>query len=246
MLADVTAPFTPGGVSPNPSTIGLEMPDSPSLSDLPSPGGYGSISQVLLPDVTPSPAIQHFSQVFETSTELPPPTDSGTVALLRLQVAQAEKTARERLTQVREMEEQLQSVRQSRVRETEELAKQVSRLEEELHASVVARVRTDEEQSAMVVSLQDELRQATAWREEAVQEAFVRGQEEARAGLEGMLGSMYQGWKVSSAVGEAALLWASVKEQAMDEKSGLEASREMLHVVLAVLDRSQELVQGLA
>ncbi|KAI5991530.1 hypothetical protein EDD15DRAFT_1091112 [Pisolithus albus] len=245
MLADVTAPFTPGGVSPNVSAMGLEMPDSPSLSALPSPAGYGSISQVLLPDVTPSPSVHHLTQVFETSTELPVPSDSGTVALLRLQVAQVEKTARERLSLVHELEEQLHSLKQSRLKETEELAKQISFLEEQLHSSVQTRERIDEDRAAFTASLQAELRQAEARREQTAQEAFVRGQEEARAALDAMLHTLHKNWEASSAAREAGFLWSFVRDQAEEEKSNLQGSRDMLRVFLAMLDCSQGLMQDL-
>ncbi|KAL4069406.1 hypothetical protein J3A83DRAFT_4401405 [Scleroderma citrinum] len=240
MLADVTAPFTPGGISPNVSAMGLDMPDSPSLSALPSPMGYGSISQVLLPDATPSPAVHHLTQMFETSTELPPPADSGTVALLRLQVAQVEKTACERLSLVHELEEQLHSLRQSRMKETEELAKQISFLEDQLHASVQSRERMDEERAVLTVSLQNELRRSEVYREQVAQEAFVKGQEAARASLDAMLDSLQKSWQASSAAREASFLWSSVKDQAEDDKRNLQASREVLRVFLAMLDHCQD------
>ncbi|KAG1715799.1 hypothetical protein ID866_1375 [Astraeus odoratus] len=242
MLADVTAPFTPGGVSPNVSAMGLDMPDSPSLSALPSPAGFGSISQVLLPDVTPSPAVHHLTQVFETSTELPPPADSGTVTLLRLQVAQAEKAARERLSLVHDLEEQLHALKQARMKETEDLALQISFLEEQLRSSVQSRERMDEERAAFTASLQDELRHAEVLRQQATQEAFEKGQEEARTSLDAMLNSLHQCWEASSAAGEAGFLWSSVKDQAEDEKSNLRASRQMLRVFLTVLDHSQDYI----
>ncbi|KAH7883875.1 hypothetical protein F5I97DRAFT_1896413 [Phlebopus sp. FC_14] len=243
MLADVTAPFTPGGPSPNVSAIGLDVPESPSLSALPSPAGYGSISQVLLPDVTPSPAVHHLAQVFETSTELPAPVDSGTVTLLRLQIASAENTVKERLSRLQEVEEQLRIVKESRMREAEELANQISCLEEQLHISVQAREKTDEERSAFTASLQDELRHAEALREKAEQAAFNRGQEEARSSWDAMLASVHQNWGIWDAAKEAAFLWSSVKHQAEDERDNLQACRQTLKVFLTVLDRSQNRMQ---
>ncbi|KIJ68712.1 hypothetical protein HYDPIDRAFT_106950 [Hydnomerulius pinastri MD-312] len=245
MLADITAPFTPGGPSPNVSAIGLEIPESPSLSAMPSPAGYGSISQVLLPDVTPSPAVYHLAPVFETSTELPPPMDSGTVTLLRLQVAQAENTAKERLSRLQELEEQLHAAKQSRVREAEELAKQISFLEEQLHASVDARERMDEERSAFTASLQDELRHADARCEQAAEAAFNEGQEKARSSWNTTLAAVHQRWEVSCAAKEAAFIWSSVKDQAEDERNNLQTCRQTLNVFLAVLDHSQSRMQDL-
>ncbi|KAG2117938.1 uncharacterized protein F5147DRAFT_252511 [Suillus discolor] len=245
MLSEIQAPFTPIGPSPNVSVLALEVPESPCLSALPSPGGYGSISQVLLPDVTPSPAVHHFNQVFDTSTELPAPMDSGTVTLLRLQVASAENTAKERLVRLQELEEQLHAAKHSRVQETEELAKQVSFLEQQLHISVEARERLDEERSAFTASLQDQLRHAEASSNQASNAAFARGQEEAAASWAELLNQKQQKWEVCSLAREIKVEWGSIREQAEAEQEFLQASRETLKVFLAMLDQSQKQVQCL-
>lgn len=245
MLSEIQAPFTPAGPSPNVSVLALEVPESPCLSALPSPGGYGSISQVLLPDVTPSPAVHHFNQVFDTSTELPAPMDSGTITLLRLQVASAENTAKERLVRLQELEEQLHTAKHSRVQETEELAKQVSFLEQQLHISVEARERLDEERSAFTVSLQDQLRHVEVCSEQASNTAFARGQEEAAASWAELLNQKQQKWEVCSLAREIKVEWGSVREQAEVEQEFLQASRETLKVFLAMLDHSQKQLQCL-
>lgn len=237
MLSEIQAPFTPGGLSPNVST--LEVPESPCLSALPSPGGYGSISHVLLPDVTPSPAVHHIDKMFDTSTEFSPPMDSGTVTLLRLQVASAENMAKERLTRLQELEELLHNATQSRIRETEALVQQVSFLEKQLHISVEARQRVDEERAAFIASLQDQLRRAETSSEQVAEVAFARGQQEAIASLADALKRDQQKWEVCSLAREIKLEWASVKEQTEVEQDFLRTSRETLKVFLAVLDHSQ-------
>jgi len=239
------APFTPGGPSPNPSTIGLDVPETPNLSALPSPSGYGSISQVLLPDVTPSPAVHHLNAIFETSVDLPPPADSGTITLLRLQIAQGESIAKERLSRLQELEEQLYAVKQCRIRETEELAKQISVLEQQLRTSVETRERMDEERAAFTVSLQDGLKQAEARCDQAAQAGFERGQQAARLSCDTILAKVHRSWEASCAAKEAAYLWSSVKDQADDERSRMQSARQMLNVFMAVLDHNQERLQGL-
>ncbi|KAH7927411.1 hypothetical protein BV22DRAFT_1085194 [Leucogyrophana mollusca] len=239
MLADVPAPFTPGGPSPNMGTIGLEVPESPSLCPLPSPGGYTSISQVLLPDVTPSPAVHHITPIFDTSTELPPPVDSGIVTLLRLQVASAENTAKERLFRLQELEEQLHVAKQARIMEAEELAKQVSFLEEQLHGSVEARERMDEDRAAFTASLQDQLRHAEAECERTVEDALARAREEAESSLVATVKLEQRKWETSCVARGAAMEWASVRDQAEVELDFLRANRETLGVFMAVLDQSQ-------
>ena len=54
-LSNIPAPFCSVAVSLASSQ--LDIPESHCLSAIDSPGRYGSISQVLLPDVTPSPAV---------------------------------------------------------------------------------------------------------------------------------------------------------------------------------------------
>lgn len=244
-LADVVAPFTPGGLSPNMSTIGLEVPETPNLSALPSPSGYGSISQVLLPDVTPSPAVHHLAAIFETSVDLPPPGDSGTITLLRLQIAQAESIAKERLSRLQELEEQLYAAKQCRIRETEELAGQISVLEQQLRTSVGTRERINEERDAFTVSLQDELRKAEARCDQATQAGFERGQQAARLSWDAMLANAHKSWEASCVAKEAACLWSSVKDQADDERNNIRSTRQVLNVFMAVLDHNQERLQGL-
>lgn len=244
-LADIAAPFTPGYLSPNPSTIALDVPETPNLSALPSPSGYGSISQVLLPDVTPSPAVYHLAPIFETSVELPPPTDSGTTTLLRLQIAQAESIAKERLSRLQELEEQLYVAKQCRVRETEELARQVSFLEQQLRTSVEARERTDEERAAFTASLQDELRRVEARCADATQAGFERGQRAAQLSWDAQLANVHKTWELSCMAQEAASLWSSVKNQADDERNNLRSAREVLNVFMGVLDHNHGRLQSL-
>lgn len=244
-LADVVAPFTPGGPSPNVSTIGLEVPETPNLSALPSPSGYGSISQVLLPDVTPSPAVHHLTAIFETSVELPPLADSGTITLLRLQIAQAETIAKERLSRLQELEEQLYAAKHSRIREAEELAGQISVLEQQLRTNVETRERMDDERAAFTASLQDELRQAEARCDQVAQAGFERGQEAARLSWDAILSNVHKSWEASCVAKEAACSWSSVKDQADDESHNIQSAREVLNTFMAVLDHNQERLQNL-
>jgi hypothetical protein len=189
--------------------------------------------------------VHHFNQVFDISTELPAPMDSGTVTLLRLQVASAENTAKERLVRLQELEEQLHAAKRSRVQETEELAKQVSFLEQQLRISVEARERLDEERSAFTTSLQDQLCHAEASSEQASNAAFARGKEEAGASWADLLNQKQQKWEVCSLAREIKVEWGSVKEQVEVEQEFLQASRETLKVFLALLDQSQKQMQCL-
>jgi len=153
--------------------------------------------------------------------------------------------AKERLTRLLELEEQLHNAKQSRIQETEELAKQVSFLEKQLHISVEARERMDEERAAFTALLQDKLRHAETRGEQATEAAFARGQEETAASWAGVLKHNQQKWELCSLTREIKVEWASVKEQAEAEQDFLQASRDTLKVFLAMLDHSQMQMQNL-
>ncbi|OCH88590.1 hypothetical protein OBBRIDRAFT_757851 [Obba rivulosa] len=230
LLSEIPAPFRPGAISPSPYlTSTLNLPDSPSLSALPSPAEYGSISQVLLPDVTPSPAVHATAQLFDTDF---PAADAATVTLLRLQLAAAENRAREQVMQVELLQSELLNAKQARMRDAEELAKQISQLEEQ----VVGNLRVDDQRSEYIGSLEDQLRHAQASAEHAAEEARAQAQRAATAREQ-------QGkWELTCAAREAGSAWSAVRDTAEGELEFVRANREMLAVLLTGLDHSQRLL----
>jgi len=231
LLSEVPAPFRPGAISPSPNLVSsLNLPDSPNLSALPSPAEYGSISQVLLPDVTPSPAIHATAQLFDYD---PSVADASTVTLLRLQLAAAESRAREQGVQVESLQSELLTAKQARLRDTEELARQISQLEEQ----VVENLRVDLDQRAEYIgSLEDQLRHAQTHAEQAAQEARAQAQHAA------VLRKQQAKWELACAAREASSAWAGVRDTAEGELEFVRANREMLSVLLAGLDHSQRLL----
>ncbi|KAF6766102.1 hypothetical protein DFP72DRAFT_865583 [Ephemerocybe angulata] len=124
MLYDVQAPFS-GPTSP--TTSHMEIPPSPCLSAIDSPGlGFGSISQVLLPDVTPSPAVHLNGSRFSISPEA---AGESSTTYLRLQLAAAEDLSIERMHRIMGLEEELHNVKQSHMRDLEEYAMQLDHAE---------------------------------------------------------------------------------------------------------------------
>ncbi|THH20999.1 hypothetical protein EW146_g451 [Bondarzewia mesenterica] len=210
MIIDIPAPFS-ASPSPARSTISLDTTDSPSLSTLPSPLGYTSISQILLPEVTPSPA------KFAINPERPSPIDGGVVTMLRLQLASMENTAKDRLGQIHVLEQQLVSLKLARMREADELAGQVGALEEQMRSSFALRERTAEEQAAYTASLEEQLNRAAALREQAVQEAAKTAAEEAMQVHAAVVQSESQKWKTAYAARTAATGWDSVHHLAEGE-----------------------------
>jgi hypothetical protein len=230
MIADIPAPF-----SPAPSTVDLELaiPESPSLSALPSPAGYGSISRVLLPDVTPSPApAKHMQSQLIPELSRHAAADASLVVMLRLQLASMETTAKERLNQVTALETQLSAAKEARLREAADLAAQVSALERQMRVSIENRERAAEERAA----LEEQLRGAAATKELAVQEAVKRVTEDG-ARLRLSAGeAMRRKCEVVGAAHTAGRSWGFVHELAESELESVRAQRETLNFLLMGLD----------
>lgn len=168
MISEIPAPFRSGAVSPSLSVI--DIPDSPSLSTLPSPTGYGSISQVLLPDVTPSPAVHNTTHLFADVRPEQAQADSAALTLLRLQLAAAESRAQERLAQMQSLEQQLHAAKEARMRDAQELASQISALEEQVHGNLAVEGQRTEQ----IAVLEEMLRDAQAAQDKSVKDATRR------------------------------------------------------------------------
>lgn len=227
MLYDIPAPFRSGAVSPAPSSL-PDIPESPTLSSLPSPGGYGSISQVLLPDVTPSPAI-HNGQRF---AQLEPDLDSSTVTFLRLQLASAENNAQEQLARIQSLEQQLQYTKEARLRDAEELARQISDLEEQVQGNL----SRETERVEYTATLEEALTHAHTASESAVAEALKKASENAARTQQSTLAKMEMRWNLAAAAVNAGSAWKDVRSAADAELEMIRANREMLAVLLAGLD----------
>ena len=231
MIADIPAPFSPAS-----SIADLEsnVPESPSLSALPSPAGYGTISHVLLPDVTPSPApAKHSQSHLIPEHSRPAAADASLVVMLRLQLASMENIAKERLGRINALEEQLGTAKEARMREVADLAAQVSALEDQMHASLENRERFSEERTA----LEEQLRGAAVARESAVQEAVKRATEDmARTRLRAEAAARRK-CEITAAAHDAATSWMSVRDVAEGELDFVRSQRETLSFLLAGLEQ---------
>ncbi|KAH9050468.1 hypothetical protein EDB84DRAFT_376060 [Lactarius hengduanensis] len=233
MIADIAAPFSPAS-----STADLEsnVPESPSLSALPSPAGYGSISRVLLPDVTPSPApAKHYQSQFTPEHSRPAAADASLVVMLRLQLASMENIAKERLGRINALEEQLSVAKEARMREAADLAAQVSALEEQMHTSLEYRERVANERA----TLEEQLRGAAVARESAVQQAIKSVTEDmGRTRLRGEAAARRK-CEIAAVAHDAATSWMSVRTVAEGELDFVRSQRETLSFLLASLERNQ-------
>ncbi|KAJ7655250.1 hypothetical protein DFH06DRAFT_1202037 [Mycena polygramma] len=234
MLSEMPAPFRPGAISPN---AHLDVPESPCLSTLNSPGEYGSISQVLLPDVTPSPAVHDPSTRYSMAKDSEAPVvDAAIVTLLRLQLVSAESIAKDRLYQMQSMEEEIHNLKQARLRDAEELEKQVVHLENELRGSLEVRERSEEDRTAHIASLEDQLRHAEVFHEQSIGDVVAQTREDAEAETAAALRLQHA---KTSALWSARVVgqqWAFVRDFAESELDTIKGDREVLSALLSDLE----------
>lgn len=208
------------------------------------PSGYGSISQVLLPNVTPSPAISrhshsHSQRINKESADLPA-VDTAIATLLRLQLSSTENTARERLLRLQELEEEIHLLKQARAREAEVLSQQVSILEAQLKGNLEARDRSEEEHFAYTASLEEQLHRIEAQHEQALREATENTRQSFDASCKSAIESQNRKMAAEYSACLAAREWRCVQEQCESELDVVAADRETLELLLGELDFARQ------
>lgn len=234
MLADIDAPFRAGAISPAPSMLS-DIPESPSLSALPSPTGYGSISQVLLPDVTPSPApFANASQRFEQMSAGPEvaAADSAIVTLMKLQLASMEALAKERLNTIQTLESQLGRSKDTSREDIEALAGQVTVLEEQVRANL----QQEEQRAAYTAHLEEQLARAGDAIEEAVETAVRNAQQQTDASVQAALKVQSRRWECYSLAQGVASMWKASKNELVEEVQHCRDARVTLDCLRFQLD----------
>ncbi|KAK0478533.1 hypothetical protein IW261DRAFT_1565499 [Armillaria novae-zelandiae] len=189
MISDVPAPFRSGTASPMLSTPYLELPE------------------ILLPDVTPSPAIHTRRQ--SRGPEVPV-IDGAIVTLLRLQLESSEHTAKERRIQLQSLEEELHHVKDAHVRDVEQLSQQIQHLEDQLRNSLEVRERSAAEQALYIARLESELNKARSSSRHNTNSKVVPAQDVQAK----MLHFERLKWGCASSARVATRHWTSVKELA--------------------------------
>jgi rubrerythrin len=234
LLSDIPAPFQPGvgPASPTPSNMSLQdVPESPCLSAMPSPGGYGSISQVLLPEFTPSPAPHaNLSHRFDVNSS--ESADSATVTLLRLQLASVENTARERLQRLQVLEEEMYSLKLQRASENQELANaahQMSYLEETVITQM--QERAEKEREAYAESLEAELQMAESRHQQVLTDAVAHTRRDVEKYYSSQAGTVRKAGVAQS----AAAQWACVRTLAQSEIEDIQNNTNLLSFLLGEL-----------
>ncbi|KAG5220499.1 glycosyltransferase family protein [Salix suchowensis] len=201
--------YRQGRTSPSNSFL-PDVPESPCLSSINSPSGYGSISQVLLPDVTPSPAVHHYSPPAR-DRDLDGAADASLVTLLRLQLAAAENTAKERLYQMQVMEKEIHTIKNTRRQDEENLTQQLDCLETNMREQLEARERTECERQVYIASLELRLQQAGAAQSEAVDDAVAKAAEALKRSHARALQVESCKWTAACSAREASSKWFFIR-----------------------------------
>ncbi|KAH6917444.1 hypothetical protein BKA70DRAFT_334970 [Coprinopsis sp. MPI-PUGE-AT-0042] len=220
MITDIPAPFS-GPTSPALSAL-IDIPPSPCLSAIDSPGGFGSISQVLLPDVTPSPAVfAHSSTRFSVSPEASAESSS---TYLRLQLASAEHLAHERLLRIQAMEEEIHNLKSAHSHQMEEIANQMAHMERE------------DQRAEYASMLEEQIWQARVNGEQAVEAAREEAEAIARSQRESALKTQKRFMEASCAAKSAQGSWTSVLDTCHAELESIHGERQMLALLMAELE----------
>jgi len=232
LLNDIPAPFHSETTSP--ASSALDLPSSPSLSTLDSPAGYGSISQVLLPDVTPSPAIHAYQRYNLANSDLGQ-VDSPAVNLLRLQLAKAENMVKERLMQVQAMEHEIFSLKETHARQIQDTVRHIAYLE--------ANKRKGEDARVYASSLEQKLKCAEMLREKAVRDTQRKCEDSVRQSLNAERKKEKDIVQIGCAAKLALSEWASVKDLAEIELDLLKGDQAVLSVLLTELDQMTRMLR---
>ncbi|KAL0950711.1 hypothetical protein HGRIS_007487 [Hohenbuehelia grisea] len=240
MLSDIPAPFRSGAASPTTSNFGLDIPESPCLGAINSPGGFGSISQVLLPDVTPSPAVHIYAHKFDhPPVDLPGAFDASIVTSLRLQLAATENENSELRLQIQTRDDALRNAAMVRQQDAENLGGQVANLEARWLEGQQVRERAEEDRLAYIASLEEQLRQASMLKDRAVQEASSAAESAARSAHAASARQQHRRWDAVCSAQKASTHWSSVYDLAQTDLAQIEGDKAVLQMLRGALDRLQ-------
>ena len=243
MLSEIPAPFVAGAISPAPSTI-MELPDSPGLSTVSlSPVGYNSISRILLPDVTPSPAPLRLEMERSASSGV---SEAATNTMLRLQLAQQEHMSKERLDRIQSLEKQLHYEREAHEKSARGLAQQVTEVDAGLRAHIEATERKIAERDAQIITLQGQLKQLNSSKKNELGQAVEQARVHAATTYSNNLQTIHMKWEAAAAGQQAAGSWSTVASLFGGHLELIKANRETLTTLLSGLDHSLDSLRAQA
>jgi hypothetical protein len=233
MLSELDAPFHSRADSPSLTYASLDL-ESPALSRFNSPAAFHSISAVLLPDMTPSPA-PHINRSAQLDDVMTNSGDAAKATLLRLQLASVEQTAKDRLNRLQALEVEMDELKKARHFEAEQLGAQVAALEMQVRSKLQTSMRADEENAVRISTLEERLKQSNAERRDEVAKVAAQTKREATA-KQDKLKATVRAWQVLNASQGVASTWCSAKVMCQDQLSAVKMDRQVVEVLLQQLD----------
>ena len=222
----------------------MELPDSPGLSTVSlSPAGYNSISRVLLPDVTPSPAPLRLEMERSVSSGV---SEAATNTMLRLQLAQQEHMSKERLDRIQSLEKQLHFEREAHEKSARELAQQVTEVDTGLRAHIEATERKIAERDAHIATLQGQLKKSNDSKRHELDWAVEQTRVQAATSYSNNLQTVQMKWEAAAAGQQAAGSWSTVASLFGGHLELIKANRETLATLLLGLDHSLDSLRAQA
>jgi len=222
----------------------MELPDSPGLSTVSlSPVGYNSISRILLPDVTPSPAPLRLEMERSVSSGA---SEAATNTMLRLQLAQQEHMSKERLDRIQSLEKQLHYEREAHEKSARELAQQVTEVDTGLRAHIEATERKIAERDAHIITLQGQVKQLNESKKRELGQAVEQTRVQAATTYSNNLQMVHMKWEAADAGRQAAGSWSTVASLFDGHLELIKANREVLTTLLLGLDHSLESLRAQA
>ncbi|KAL0071719.1 hypothetical protein AAF712_000641 [Marasmius tenuissimus] len=215
------------------------IPESPCLSAMNSPSGYGSISHVLLPAVTPSPAMPR-TRYKDSPAEQSKGAEAALVPLLRLQLTASESTAKERLVQMQLLEEEVHNLKQARHRDAQELSQQFAVLEQQMKDKLEGEGRAAQQTAHRVAFLEEQLSKAERARQSAIEDAVEQTQRRMQSQLKISMKVQQRKWDAACVAQATQREWTCVKDQCEDDLEVLERDKELITFLLGELDLAQQ------
>jgi chromosome segregation ATPase len=166
--------------------------------------------------------------------------------MLRLQLAQQEHMARERLDRIQSLEKQLHHEREAHERSARELAQQVTEVDTGLRAHIDATERKTAERDAQIAKLQGQLKQLNNSKKQELSQAIEQTRVQAAMSYSNNLQMVHMKWEAATAGQQAASSWSTVASLFGGHLELIKANREVLATLLSGLDHTLDSLRAQA
>lgn len=166
--------------------------------------------------------------------------------MLRLQLAQQEHMAKERLDRIQSLEKQLHNEREAHEKSARELAQQVTEVEAALRAHMEATERRMAERDAQIATLQGQLKQSSRSKKNELEQAVEQTRVKAATTYSNNLQMIHTKWEAAGAGQQAAGSWSAVASLFGGHLELVKTNREVLAVLLSGLDHTLDSLRAQA